>query len=194
MAVVLLFAGCNGGSSEGQAGGHCYANGTCNVTLSCIGGYCVATLDAPRPDAPVDAPRDAHVDAPPDAFPCNNDSATEPNNSVATAYALPSPLTPNPFTLSSLAICPDTDKDFFSVVLMASSQELKADVTYDASGAPLSGAVLNAGGTPIKIMTPLVGSPDTIEGDLGSLPAGMYFVAIYSSSGVNNYSLTVAVI
>lgn len=79
--AVSLFAAC-GSSSQGEIGEHCYPNGTCNVTLACVGGVCVAAaLDAgidgafdSMPDAsPVDAP----PDAPPDAY-CDPISATPP--------------------------------------------------------------------------------------------------------------------
>jgi hypothetical protein len=191
-ATVLALSACHNAPSQGEAGEHCYPNGTCNVTLSCVGGFCVATLDAPRLDAPADAPADVRVDAPLDAFPCNNDTAYESNDTVGTAYALPNPLPQNPYRLPSLAICPSTDKDIF-VVTLPTMQELKADVTYGGGGV-LSGALLNAGGTPIAIMTPLSGSPNTIETDASNLPAGQYFIEIYSTTSANNYSLSISLL
>src|SRR5205823_4373077 len=73
--LALVVASCGGSNSpsQGEVGGHCYPNGTCNVGLSCVGGFCVAALDAPTPDARLDAP----TDAAPDARFCADDSAYE---------------------------------------------------------------------------------------------------------------------
>ncbi len=129
---------------------------------------------------------------------CADDSQVEGstrNDTVATAYAFPSPLPQNPFKFTNLAICPMGDKDNYSLILM-STQEIKADVTYDTWGSPLQGAILNSGGTPIKTMTPLSGQANTIEADAANLPAGMYYIQVFgpsSSPGINNYSLTLTV-
>ena len=80
VVVLSVLMGCGSqGSGQGEVGGHCYPNGTCNVGLSCIGGICVAaapdaqvgTRDSNDSDAPVvdsavaDGPSaDAAIDAP----------------------------------------------------------------------------------------------------------------------------------
>lgn len=89
VVLGLLVAGCGSSAKkQGELNADCYPNGTCNVTLACVGGICVAEpVDAGRDgsnsnghdaatDAPTDAPRDAavdarsdaHRDAPPDAY------------------------------------------------------------------------------------------------------------------------------
>lgn len=73
---LFVLVACGGEKKQGELGADCYPNGTCNVTLACVGGLCVGGT----PDAAVDAragtgsdaaePEDAHVDAsihPPDA-------------------------------------------------------------------------------------------------------------------------------
>ncbi|MGE5181025.1 MAG: hypothetical protein ACM31C_03140 [Acidobacteriota bacterium] len=140
----------------------------------------------------------ATVDGPDMSGMCANDSMVEGstrNDTVATAYAFPSPLPQNPFVFTNLAICPMGDKDNYSLILM-STQEIKADVAYDTWGSPLQGAILNSGGTPIKTMTPLTGQTNTIEADAANLPAGMYYIQVFgpsSSPGINNYKLTLTV-
>ncbi len=93
-ALVALLAACGGENkaqqAQGEIGGHCYPNGTCNVTLDCVGGICIAAVDA-GVDAAVDAMVDAAIDAPPDAAidapVCDNQF--EPNEMIQTAYLIP---------------------------------------------------------------------------------------------------------
>src|SRR4051812_6334060 len=59
-------------------------NGTCNVTLTCVGGLCVAVDDAAvrndaAVDAFIDATPDGSVDAVPDAFICDPVSNSSPD-------------------------------------------------------------------------------------------------------------------
>jgi hypothetical protein len=55
--VVIVVAACGGnnGPGNGEVGGHCYPNGTCNTTLVCSAGVCTAPVDAGI-DAPPDGP------------------------------------------------------------------------------------------------------------------------------------------
>lgn len=143
----------------------------------------------------------ATVDAPSLNGMCADDSMVEManghtnNDTIATAFALPSPLTPNPFVLTQLAVCPKSDKDNYSLVINA-NQEIKADVQYDSWGSALQGALLNSAGTPIKTMAAVSGQTNVIEADVASLPAGMYYIQVFgpaSDPGINNYKLTVTV-
>lgn len=85
-ALVLLAIGCGDKvSNQGELGARCYPNGTCNVTLRCVGGLCVAepddadVADVPPTDAEIDAAEsDAGVDAPLDAY-CVPISASPPS-------------------------------------------------------------------------------------------------------------------
>lgn len=92
--VVAMVTACGGENkaqaTQGEFGGHCYPNGTCNVTLECVGGFCVAAVDAgvdALADASVDGPIDGAVDAPPDALVCDNE--LEPNEMIASATVIP---------------------------------------------------------------------------------------------------------
>lgn len=140
----------------------------------------------------------AGVDAT-DTSKCANDSSVEGmnrNDTIATAFPLPSPLPQNPFLLAGLAICPMGDKDNYSLVLDATMSEIKVDMTYETWGSPLQGAILNSAGTPIKPMTALAGMADTMEADAASLPPDMYFIQIFgptSAPGIDNYKLSISV-
>lgn len=148
-----------------------------------------AAVDAPRADAARDAARDAAHDATADAFACANDSAIEPNESIAASHDTGVATTQSMVTLSPLAICPAGDKDFFTVTTTVDQQSLNAAVTYDG-GSPLTGQIENAGGTPIATLT---GASTTIMGTAMNLPIGTYYVEISAASGINNYSLTISV-
>jgi hypothetical protein len=130
---------------------------------------------------------------------CADDSSVETptrNDTVATAFPLPSPLPQNPFLLSGLAICPMGDKDNYSLVTTASMSEIKVDMTYDSWGSPLQGELLNSGGTPIKTMTPVSGMSMVMEADVAGLPPDKYFIQVFGPSaapGINNYKLSISV-
>jgi hypothetical protein len=129
---------------------------------------------------------------------CADDSSVEGpnrNDTVATAFPLPSPLPQNPFLLAGLAICPMGDKDNYSLVLTTTG-EIKVDMTYESWGSPLQGAILNSAGTPIKPMTAVSGMMNVMEADAASLPSDMYFIQVFGPSaapGINNYKLSISV-
>ena len=78
--LVLLLGACGDSSDQGEVGAHCYPNGTCNVGLSCSGGYCYPA------DASITA--DARPDASPDAATACT-TTFEPNDTIQTATATP---------------------------------------------------------------------------------------------------------
>ncbi len=39
--ALALCIGCGGGPAQGEEGGECYGNDTCNTGLECVGGVCV---------------------------------------------------------------------------------------------------------------------------------------------------------
>jgi hypothetical protein len=49
LACAVIIAACHGASTEGEVGGACYPNGTCNAMLKCIGGVCIGPDAPPRP-------------------------------------------------------------------------------------------------------------------------------------------------
>lgn len=178
---VALLAACGGGGSasqDGTIGGHCYPNGTCNVSLTCSGGICVATgIDAA-----------ARADALPsvDAFFCDNDPL-EPNDSLSAAYHTPVALVQSSVTLTGLSICPVGDKDVYQIDIAQTGQNFAASATF-SSGAALSVSLLNAAGTAIASPTT---SGSVVTASVANVPAGTYYAEVYSSTGENNYQLFV---
>jgi len=84
--LVLACAGCggHGQGNKGELGGHCYPNGTCNVTLFCGGGICLALPDARLLDAQVDESPDAQGTASDSRIDASPDGPTTPQCSVLT--------------------------------------------------------------------------------------------------------------
>ncbi|HSD89036.1 MAG TPA: hypothetical protein VLB44_16020 [Kofleriaceae bacterium] len=193
VAAVTATVGCSGEDGtthQGEVGGHCYPNGTCNVGLNCSAGICVP-IDAAPPDAPLDAP----MDAPLDASTCNNDSAFEPNETIATAYVSGVANTTLSRVFASLAICPGDDKDTFAITIATANQNLEAVIDYQAGGAPIGASILNAGGVPIANASPVSGMPQRMRAYTPNLPVGTYYAQIYAASppSINNYQLTLNV-
>ena len=136
-----------------------------------------------------------HHDAPSiDSLTCNDDAAYEGpsgNDTLAHAYALPDLATQPSCTVtySTLAICPSNDKDFYSVVTSTDAKTIQATVRFDATGAALQGSITNTGGVPIKNLI-AVGA-NVISASAADLPSGEYYTEVFGT-GVNNYSLTIA--
>jgi hypothetical protein len=76
---LIYCAGCGGNNAatQGELGGHCYPNGTCNVTLSCSGGICVAAVADADTSAMIDAAPDALVNTASDAYVLPVDAAVD---------------------------------------------------------------------------------------------------------------------
>ena len=154
VALALIMTACGGGggsNDDGEVGGHCYPNGTCNVGLTCVEGVC-----QPSDAGPVDSdPGDAeNVDAPGDgpSAVCNDDSSFENNDTPQSAFVTPVASTQVNVTYDDLAICPATDRDHFQVVLVTANSSLEALVTYDDR--PVDMSILNAGGVAINDARP----------------------------------------
>lgn len=130
---------------------------------------------------------------------CANDMAVEGsmrNDTVANAYALPMPLPNNGvMKLSALSICPKADTDNYSLIV-GPDHEIKAEMTYEEWGAPLSGTLLNSMGQPVKSMMAEAGMDRTQLVDAASLAQGQYFIKIFGPAeepAQNNYTLTITV-
>lgn len=170
---------------DGEIGGHCYPNGTCNVALSCAAGICIAA------DAAVVA--DAAVDTGPDAAIYFDDSDYEPNDDTSTAW-ITSVDSVKSLTFPA-AIYPAADKDTYSVMLTISNENLEMIITYGAGGADLQAAILNSGG--IAIANATTTTTNTKRAYTPNLPVGTYNVQvsgpIAGSLQTNNYSLSINV-
>ena len=74
----VAVVGCGGGKKAGELGADCYPNGTCNVTLACVGGLCIAAAaDAAVGDSPRGSDADSHVDAMVDGSTVSVDAAID---------------------------------------------------------------------------------------------------------------------
>jgi hypothetical protein len=170
---------------DGELGGRCYPNDTCNVGLSCSAGVCVL-IDAPG-GAPTDAPADAF-------FACNDDAALEPNNAIQTAFQTPVATTKSTLMLAGLAICPAGDADVYAVTITTANTNLEVIVDYAAGGVPLQARIINANSVTLANATPVTTTPRRIRAYAPTLPTGSYYAVISASpSGLNNYALTLNV-
>jgi hypothetical protein len=182
VVALLLVTGCGddgpSADNDGEVGGHCYANGTCNVGLNCSAGICVPV------DAAVDAPHDAAPDAPPDAYVCA--TAFEPNDTIQTATATSVATTMNSATITGVAVCPNTDKDHFEVTTTTGNQNLEVVVDFASPGPVLEVSILNSGGTPIANGSVVTGMPQRLRAFTPNLPTGTYYARIQSGGGASN--------
>jgi hypothetical protein len=185
MAAVSV--GCGGAeSNDGEIGGHCYPNGTCNVGLHCVSGLC-APIDAGLPDAvPL-------TDAAIDALVCT-DTMYEPNDTVQTAFPTGVANTQMTRTFTGLMICPAGDKDHFAITILTPNQTLEMVFDVDAAGMELAGSILNAGGTPIANASPVSSMPLRRRAYTPNLPTGTYYAVVFGAQGyTNRYQLTLTV-
>jgi hypothetical protein len=125
-------------------------------------------------------------------FDCADDSELEPNNllDVATATPLDAMKT---YAKEGLAICPANDKDLFAITIGTQNENIELNVEFQANGATLVGAILNAGGIPIATAKPVTGEPTKIRAFAQNLPAGQYYAQIAAGVSatltLNNYKL-----
>ena len=125
---------------------------------------------------------------------CADDSAFEPNDSIAVASTTPLD-TMRTFVQDGLAICPWSDRDTFSITIGTADENVEILATFEAGGAVLRGTILNTGGVPIATAAPS-GAPNTIRAYAPSLAAGVYYAQITGPAGAeitNNYKLTINV-
>jgi hypothetical protein len=192
-ALAAIWSGCGGQSSDdGEVGGHCYPNATCNVGLTCAAGICMP-VDAAIVDAASDARVDAAVDAPVDALVCT-DTSIEPNDTIATAFVTPVATLQNTISITNLMICPAGDKDDFAVTITAANQNLEMILDFDPAAPIGMGSILNSGGVPIANATMVTGMPYRQRAYTPNLPTGVYYAAVYAGLGdVTRYQLTLNV-
>jgi hypothetical protein len=129
-------------------------------------------------------------------FDCDDDSDLEPNDTLAMAAMTPVDAMKT-YSLDGRAICPAGDRDTYAVMIATSNENLETTITFEAGGAALRGGILNTGGVPIQMATAVAGEPQTLRAFARNLPAGLYYVQVYSTLGgslaVNNYTVSFAV-
>jgi hypothetical protein len=129
---------------------------------------------------------------------CADDSALEPNDSIAQAFQTPVATTKNTLTFAGLAICPMGDKDDYSVTITTANQNLEVIIEYDpAIGAELAGSILNAGGQAIANASPVTGMTGVKRAYTPNLPTGVYYASVFGPTMgpllTNNYKMTINV-
>ena len=129
---------------------------------------------------------------PPDSNPtmCANDQSLEPNDSIAMAWVTPVDTRKN-FPLSSLAICPEGDKDVYLVTTNAANQNIEVVISWE-SGLPLSGAILGGGGAMLANAT--ANGEKSVRAYLAMAPVGTYYAQVFGGPTTkNNYSMKIIV-
>lgn len=192
-AMLCLLTGCSVNDKklapDGQLGGACFANGTCDSGFSCEQDYCV---EGPDGGSGV-VPQDAFV------YQCNDDSMFEPNDTFATSMLLAklgTTGTSESFkqVFSKMAICPATDQDYFTIQVISSVTQLDVSVTYDSpmhGGAPLFLNLYDPAGS--LIGTGATSGQDKLDVTVAN-PTGSYVFLVNSDDvGEDNYSVTVSV-
>lgn len=169
---------------------------------------CVCSPDASLPDASlaVDAAltdaattdgldgataADGQVDSSP--FMCADDSAIEPNDTLATAFQTPVMEDLPMVSYASLAICPDTDIDLFRISIDQPNQTLRVEMSYDSGQGMLRLEILNSTGIVIREGTAVEGDPDLVRAEVPNIALGLFYGQVRSSgAGIeNNYSLSI---
>jgi len=126
---------------------------------------------------------------------CANDSSLEPNDSITMAWQTPVDTRKN-FPLSMLAICPDGDKDTYSMQVTVEGENVEVLIDYDTTGAALQGGILNASGIMVAQAMPISGSPGHIRAYLANANVATYYAQVFGPAqgpGTNNYNLTINV-
>jgi len=180
LVAVLAACGDDDGPSsqnDGELGGHCYPNGTCNIGLTCSAGLCSVV--------------DASVSGDGQQGGCADDSALEPNEAYTSAWVTPVDTTKT-LNLASLAICPAGDKDVYAITLNTANENLEIIVVYETSTPALQASILNSSG--IALANATMTAAKTIRAYTPNMPTGTYYANVQGpGTGQNNYSLTINV-
>ena len=126
------------------------------------------------------------------ALSCADDSEIEPNDSTELATNTFIPSMHDSYRLVGLAICPDTDEDFFMFEIDIAGKNLRADLTYQSSRGQLFMSVLNNMGTVVREAEAVPGMPDVLRADVANMPQGTYYVQVRAAVGFeNNYTIDI---
>ena len=132
-----------------------------------------------------DGDGDGDTDA---GFPCNDDSSIEPNDTTATATETSIPDIGTTFALTSLAICPSSDRDVFRLRIDANGKMIDVNVLFEDETAPLDLVVFSDDAGSMDVGTS--DGPGQISVRVATPGPGFYFVEISSGFGLpNNYDI-----
>lgn len=121
---------------------------------------------------------------------CADDTALEPNDTIATAASVPAG---SSFTISELSICPAGERDTFEVAL-SDGQSIEVIATFARDAQPLDGSILNLAGVPIARATPRGEPPTSLRAVATGLTGGRYFVQIFGiNDSKGSYDLAVKI-
>ena len=122
------------------------------------------------------------VNGGPDAKPmngnCSDDSMVEPNDTTMQAWTT-NVDTVKTFRLSSLAICPQGDKDYYKFTIRTMNENVTVTVQFDSAGATLQGAIVSSQNIPLKNMTAVAGMTNQISAMVSNLPTDSYYIEVY---------------
>jgi len=186
VAILVTAAACGGGDDgipdpeQGGVRGKCFADGTCNPTLTCVDGICLGGV--------VDAAMDATgpVDTPPDSLVC--DTQFEPNETTAAAHALA--FTGTAASLMNLMVCPTGDIDMFSLTATGAGTSIVATVTYTAITPSAVGAVAILDAAGVLVASGQVTGANAQTATASGRAAGTYYVRVLGN-GTFRYKLDV---
>jgi hypothetical protein len=134
------------------------------------------------------------VDAAPVGFQCADDSILEgagKNDTIQTAYATPVATQRKDISFAGLAICPEGDKDTYTVNITTANSNLEAVSTWE-SGMPISVSSLGSGGATLNNGTS--SGEMSLRAYVANLPVATYYVQTYAAANVkNNYKVTITV-
>jgi hypothetical protein len=128
-------------------------------------------------------------------FDCADDSANEPNNGLEEATVTPVDTTMKTFSATGQSVCPAGDRDLFAITISQMNSAIELVIDFEAGGAELQLALLNAGGVPISTGKTI--AEMKLRAAAQNLPVGTYYASISApvmeTISVNNYSLSIAV-
>jgi hypothetical protein len=126
-------------------------------------------------------------------FDCDDDSANEPNNLLEEGTVVPADM--KEYSVTGQAVCPAGDRDLFNITVGTMNSSIEIVLDYEAGGAVLQMALLNAGGVPISTATEV--SSMKLRAAAQNLPVGTYYASVSApvmeTISVNNYQLAITV-
>jgi hypothetical protein len=125
---------------------------------------------------------------------CDNDGGLEPNDSPSQATNTFIPSMRDIYRAVGLAICPDTDQDYFLFQVVEGGKNLRADLTFPSAQGQLILEVLNGESSVISTGQTVTDMPDLVRAEVPNMPQGTYYVRVRSPEGVqNSYTIDIAV-